>query len=159
VQQVIRNINQICLENLSIKIGIPIRHGWKSALSERLHQKKQSVISLWIRRGVPKDFEAIIKSAGIHPIIWREIIENVDILSEQVPYPVPADHRADVTTEIHEVKKGEDKTVPMEEHMHLMREHIACLKELNEARKQINKFTAIPAGADVSAASSGKRGT
>jgi hypothetical protein len=47
----------------------------------------------------------------------------------------------------------------MEEHMQLLKEHVTCLKELNEARKQVNRLTATPVGADASAASLEKGGT
>ncbi len=57
-----------------------------------------------------------------------------------------------------DVEKKEGKTVPMEEHMQLLKEHVACLKELNDARKQINRLTALPTGADAPVASSGEGG-
>lgn len=71
-------INEKRLRALAIKIGINDGHGWKSALQKKLLQKKPSIISTWIGRGVPKEFENILAMASIDVKIWREIIENVN---------------------------------------------------------------------------------
>ncbi len=70
-------INEKRLKALAEKIGIKIQHGWKSALQKQLLQKKLSIISTWIDRGVPKEFEEILIRASIDAKIWREIVENV----------------------------------------------------------------------------------
>ncbi|MEN6375569.1 MAG: hypothetical protein ABFD75_12445 [Smithella sp.] len=74
----IENINEKCLRTLAKKIGINDSHGWKSALQKRLMQKKPSIISTWIKRGMPKEFENILAMASIDIKIWHEIIENVN---------------------------------------------------------------------------------
>lgn len=78
----IEKINEKRLRELAIKIGINDGHGWKSALQNKLLQKKPSIISTWIKRGVPKEFENILIKASIDVKIWREIIENINITDQ-----------------------------------------------------------------------------
>ena len=46
------------------------------------------------------------------------------------------------------IKKGEEKTVPMEDHMLLLKDHVACLKELKAAYNKIERLEAPPTGAE-----------
>ena len=71
--------------NFARKLGIPIRHGWKAALKIRLGLKRQSIISTWLKRGVPKDFGNILKEAGIDPSIWGIVVRTLDEAPHQVP--------------------------------------------------------------------------
>jgi len=73
----IENITEKRLKNLAIKINIPARRGWKNALAGRFNHKKQNVISTWIKRGVPEDFQALLADAHIDPALWDEIIVNI----------------------------------------------------------------------------------
>jgi len=84
-------INEKRLRSLAKKIGITDGHGWKSALQQKLSQKRPSVISTWIKRGVPKEFENILAKASVDVEIWREIIENVSVSDEagQNKKPIP----------------------------------------------------------------------
>lgn len=38
--------------------------------------KKQDILSTWIKRGVPKNFDYILDEAGIDPKIWENIKES-----------------------------------------------------------------------------------
>ena len=60
-------------------------------MQNKLSQTRPSIISTWIKRGVPKEFENILAKASIDVEIWREIIENVNVsdLTEQTKKPIP----------------------------------------------------------------------
>ena len=68
------NINEKYLSELAKKLGITVKHGWKTALQKRLRQKNLTIITTWLSDGVPKDFRHILENAGIDPDIWRQIV-------------------------------------------------------------------------------------
>jgi hypothetical protein len=116
--------NKICLEKLAEGIGIPVVHGWKKELSERLNQKRQTIISTWITRGVPEEFDRILRTAGIDPAIWSNILVNV--------LTSPAINSA------HEETKT---AVPQDSDIiKLQADYIEALKEINILRERIRQL-------------------
>lgn len=75
------NIHEKNFVALAKKLGIPVKHGWKTALQKRLKQINLSIITNWIARGVPDDFHHILENAGIDPAIWREIVADNKIVN------------------------------------------------------------------------------
>ena len=68
-----KNITEKNLAALAKIIGRPLDHGWKTKLQLRLNQTKPSILSTWIKRGMPSNFDNILIEAGIDPRIWENI--------------------------------------------------------------------------------------
>ena len=88
------NITEKNLSKLAKNLGIPLTHGWKTILQRKLLQKKPSILSTWIKRGLPNNFDNILIEADIDPKIWDNILKSNDIeitASKELRIPVSND--------------------------------------------------------------------
>ena len=72
------NINEEYLLTFAKRLGINKLHGWKAELKRQLYHKSQSVINGWITRGVPREFDNILKEANIKYSVWEDSVREVD---------------------------------------------------------------------------------
>lgn len=127
-----KNINELKLEMLAKQLGIPIKQGWKVSLQKLLHQKKPSILSTWIKRGVPNNFDNILTSVGISPKTWEKICENIRdssgaptiIIDGELPIPDQPNPELDLR----------DKLI------NCLLENKSLVEEINDLKRQLEEI-------------------
>ena len=139
-----KNITEKNLAVLAKIIGIPLDHGWKTKLQLRLKQKKPSILSTWIKRGLPSNFDNILVEAGIDPKVWENIEESGAVVEATATENIGASDVAGIKKSISEQStpyKGEEQTgMPLRDVVRMQAETIL------ELQRTINRLHEETAG-------------
>ena len=127
------------MRSLAEALGIPITHGWKTRLAGKLHQKKLSVLSTWIKRGVPREFENILEDANVNVDIWKRIIEHRDGKKFPLPSPLHPDPKIDalLNKTVFILESNTQFSKALHENIDSFFYAIQCVTDLSDARQKI----------------------